>query len=403
MTQTNNLFIGIGGWASGTYAVGDMRSSAGNGYQCIRPGTSTGAPTGNGTLINNGGTAYWTFCAAIDFTDLPTAQAALPGTFTQPIIWQFFNCGPITTTLGTPFVQFFAGTVTSTTNNLTLTPAPGHGIRDALRRGVSPLALNSANGVTFQQPVGVGNVAYNYVGIANVAFDGLQFQDPTSNSASAIINGDTGSTGLIIRNCVIDGYGQVGDEMVYLPTTGALIANTMMIDRQAAGVNGRFVNFDTSGTGKVINSALVAVNNPGGSAVGILVNGGAASVTARNLALFGYGSPLVCQNITGAIVVDHCCTDVAAFDASTAVFACTDNGGELFSKSASNQFVSATSDFRYRPGSDFLNAGATDATDIPTVDDIARTKRPQGTAWDIGPIERPAPFALRRSPTRLRL
>ena len=61
-------------------------------------------------------------------------------------------------------------------------------------------------------------------------------------------------------------------------------------------------------------------------------------------------------------------------------------------KTYTSQFVDTGTtvgnrDFRAKTGADILDAGTTDSTNVPNANDIAKTARPQGSAWDIGAWE----------------
>lgn len=80
------------------------------------------------------------------------------------------------------------------------------------------------------------------------------------------------------------------------------------------------------------------------------------------------------------MTADHSLISAASLHASV-----TNGGSNLVSKTAANQFVSATADFRLKIGADCINAATPDLTDIATNDDIAMTQRPN--IWDIGAWE----------------
>jgi hypothetical protein len=61
--------------------------------------------------------------------------------------------------------------------------------------------------------------------------------------------------------------------------------------------------------------------------------------------------------------------------------------GNLYNLSAANQFVNPANDFRLKTTSNLIDAGRADAVDLPSAQDIYRTSRPQGSAWDIGAFE----------------
>src|SRR5579871_4797709 len=66
--QIKNIHFGLSAWSNKVFGPGARCSNAGNAYQCITGGSSTAAPTGTGSSINNGGAAVFKWLSAIDFT-----------------------------------------------------------------------------------------------------------------------------------------------------------------------------------------------------------------------------------------------------------------------------------------------------------------------------------------------
>jgi hypothetical protein len=380
MTITSNIHPNLSAWANGTFALGNRVSNAGNAYQCITAGSSTGAPTGTGGNINNGGAAHWKWLSAVDFTSLQAWWNSLPATLTDNVVSLSWNNGTVTCPASTFF--FDGQGVTAGSFSVTIGCAPGESFRDT----AGALAFNTANGVSFTAPATGTTNLYWFLQCDNVIIDGWQLKNPNSTSGAIMLCGSSGNAGLALRNCLLDGFPQLASAspFVYAPGLNATLVNTLIVDR---GTAYRFVDWDTTASGSAVNCTAVAVN--GNSSAAFFSQGSANQVKVRNCALFGYTTPVFSQNAVGSAVMDHCCTDVAAASiaAPAAGFGVTDNGGEQFSKTAANQFVSATTDFRLKAGSDCLNNGTTDTTDIPTADDIFRTHRPQGNNWDIGAFE----------------
>lgn len=349
-------------------------SNGGNAYQLIGAGTSgSGGPSGTGSSITDN-TASWRYLGLIDFTSLSAWTASLPTTLTQPMIGQLWNCGPLTTPAGTAYLTL-SGHTTSGTNTITLIAAPGDSFRDTLKTIATPLAFSVNIGTCFTLPNGVGGVNYLQITDANVIIDGLQFQDPLSTSNCTIIGG--GGSPTTVRNCLLDGFGQSGGSSMLQFDGRSSITNCLLIDRQAAGSAGECVRQDLANSVFVNNTIVNPNNNTGGSAYSTFNS--PTGVIFRNSAIFGYSVPFG-TNATGT-TVDH-----SAFSA-TSLATVTSGTGNLLSRTAANQFVSATTDFRLMAGADCLNTGVTDTTDIPSATDIIGTTRPQGTAWDIGAWE----------------
>jgi hypothetical protein len=375
-----NIHNGIAAWTgSATMLLGARRSNNGVAYQCVLGGitAANGGPMGTGSNILDG-TARWAFLSNIDFTDRSGAFASLPVTFSQSLMWLFWNDASQTTTAAVPFLNLIGHTMG--TNQLTLTAAPQDGLRTYLASQSRPLTSTTA-ATAFLEPQAVA-AAVNYLIIADptVVIDGLTFIDPTSASGSTILITQTGNTSLVVRNCIFDGYSQPGGAtMIALSAAGSvLFANCLFIDRQpAAGTFWAIFSGSANPTTlRFVNCTFVAVNSP--SAATPLLNPSGAGYICRNCAFFGYGG----SGGYAGFTLDHCATDQANFGAGI------DGGNNLFNLSMAATFVNPLQDFRLLGSSALLNAAVTDLADIPAGDDISALTRKQGAAWDIGCWER---------------
>lgn len=371
MALTSNIFVGITAWAPSTgYSVGNRRSNGGNGYQCIKAGTSasSGGPTGTGTSITDGG-AIWSYLASVDYVTVASWASGVPGTLSQPVVALIWNCGPITTTVGTAFFTL-SGHTTTATNNITIKAAPGDSFRDVLASNYSQaLFSGSSLGSSFVLPSsGSGGINYIEIDDANVILDGLQFIDPNSASGSTILR--VGGAGSIIRNSIFDGYSQVGGASIFdIEAPSTTVANTLVLERMGAGDNA--VTVYASEAIKLVESTFISLNKNTGN--GFLLQAGASGSYVRDCAIFGYSVPL---ESGAAVAFDHCATDASSFGSGA-----TDGGGNSTGLTASNVFVNASTDFRLKS---LLAIGATDTTDVPSADDIAGHKR---VAWNPGAWE----------------
>jgi hypothetical protein len=389
--NASNIHIGLPTWQiNHSYTIGQRVASTylgvTNAYQATSSGLSSATPpNGTGTTFPDG-TLTWKFLSHVDFTDLTTWAASLPATLTAPVVGFLWNNGTITTTAGTPFLTLGSSStqhVTSAINTITLKPAPGESIRDTLATGTVALAFNTTNGVSFTLPSGTGGVNYFDIYDSNVIFDGLQFRDPNSTSGSTILQQENTSTKLTVRNCIFDGYAQPGGAVMIQGGTGAFtLANALVIDRQASSPDLSVAISTQSTATRLVNVTLVAPNAPGSTGAGILANSAAAVIT--NTIISGYVNPQAVIGAGGPIAS----VSYSLFSNTTVGQGAVDNGNNLFSKTASNQFVSATTDFRLKTGADAINTATAALGDIPTADDIGRNPRPNGVAWDIGAWEK---------------
>lgn len=386
MTTTSNIHIGLASWiATHVYTTLGTRVNHSNvAYQLTTTGTSgaTG-PTGTGSSISDG-TCVWKWLSAIDYSSLSGWAASIPLPTTQPIVGLLWNDGEITGTVGTPFFTLnnFA---TNATNTATLKCAAGESFRDTLQGQATALAYSAANGVAIRCPSGNGGT--NYFNIANAYFtiDGIQFISPDSASNSGVINlGQNGT----ITNCLIDGYSQGGADLV--ANQGGLIANSIFIER---GTNTFDATINTFGAATTIINCTFIGLGPAGNTSTYSNSMSSGSSTFKNNIVIGYNGTTtvaVGNNLGATYNIDHCIFSNAS-NAFMSGNGGVDGGGNLFGKTAANQFVSGTVDFRLKQGADAINAGTTDTTDIPSADDLTKTSRPQGAAWDIGAWEYKVP------------
>ena len=404
MALVSNIHVGLAAWTgSGTsYTAGQRRSNGSNAYQCVTSGTgaASGGPTGTGLLIQDN-TAWWTYLSSIDYTTLAAWQSSLPtSVFTQSITGQVWNDGVIapTVTTNNDFMDISTGGTPTSTYPLVLTAAPGESFCDVIGRnpqGGTALAYSASNGVAFSYANVAGPSNGIYVEMPYVTISRIQIYDPSSSKLNTIVS--NGGSNFALDSCLVDAYARNGCPIFYSTATGVRVRNCLFVDRQASGTAYDPLYTDTANTTVYANCTVVGVNNPTGA--GAISNAGvAASVTVTNCAIFGYLGVDSSTNV-GSIGVDHC-----VFSSATNGNNNTDNGGNLFSKTASNNFVAATTDFRLKSRTaDCYNAGTVQSTYVPSLRDIAGTPRPQNGQWDVGCWEFLVPLVYRRNLTRLRM
>lgn len=384
MALTSNIHFGLSAWSAGSFTLGRRCSSGGNAYQCTTAGSSTTAPTGTGSVIPSG-TAVFKWLSAIDYTNIQAWYNGLPGTLTQPAITFLWNDANYTTTVGVPFLTM-GRVVTSASNNITITTAPGESFVDALAANPAlPLYFNAALGVNFTLPAaGAGGINYLTISDANVVISGIQFQDPNPNSGSTILY--TSQT-CMVQNCIFDGYSQGSGAYMIAPQLAGpsnsvfSFFNNLVVDHASSSIFTGTISGNYNGI--YANNTFIALNP---STLLICINDSSAAsgvvISQTNNTYIGYTNPdlvTLSQNTGSTINVDH-----GLFSSTTLTNAQVVLGsGNLFSQLTAGQFVSGTTNFRLVAGSTAINAGATATSRIPAAIDIIGTPRPSGS-WSIG-------------------
>lgn len=376
MTVTSNIHVGLSAWSNHTFVTGERCSNSSNAYECTTPGTSTSAPTGTATDVDNGGAAHFKWLSAIDYTTIALWEAGIPATLTEPIVGQLWNNGVIQCALGTILFQI-DGHVTTASFTITLKCAPGESIRDRMGT-LTPLTADSTKGVTIR---GIGSggptsVSYCWVSDDNVIFEGIQFVDPYAASASQMVI--CFNNNFRMDGCIIEGYSNstAGANLLDLPTgcTTATIVNTLFHDLATSGPRRCISSADAGATGiKVSNCTFISA-----STSCVAINNVSATTNAcvvKNCAAFGQtnaftGSTALAMGVSNTVM------GAASLPNATNVT------GNSFSKTAANQFISATVDFRLKIGADAINLGVADLTNIPTGEGFFREIRP--SSWDAG-------------------
>jgi hypothetical protein len=388
VTVVSNVHCFLPGWADANYSVGDRRSNAGNVYQCTVAGASHTPPTGTGSdIVTN--TAHWKFLSTADFTSLDVSALqswadSLPATLTQPMVAELWGATvPAVLATAGSAVLTLAGHTTTTTNTITVRPATGEGFLTKFAAApTTPFTYNRANGVAIEMPAsGFGGVNYVQVDDANVIFDGLQFADLNAASGATIIGG-AGSC--ILQNCIVQGATQTGGaEIIALSGDGVVLRNCLIIDKDTSTTDPTVF---ATGTGTVVvNCTFISTSALAGK---VALSAGGNDTTGeglvRNSVFVHYPFCYAATSGNGQWAVDHCAHTAAAFDIS---WCGTDGGGNLFSIVTTDVFLNVSNDYHLKAGSVCINAGVTDATNVPTSKDIFGTSRPQGVAWDVGAHE----------------
>lgn len=372
MTITSHIHSGLSAWTSATYSIGQRRSNSGNAYEVTTGGSSTSAPTGTGSAINNGGVAVWKWLSAINYTSIQAWRDAWPGTITQDLIGLVWNDAVITPVAGVNVLYSLWIDMAGFT--ATLKPAPGESFRD---KGPNiPLAYDQTKGVSILLPNGVGATNYFDIFSPNFTIQGLQIKDPLSISESTIIFPEPGAFNFKLLDCIIDGYSQAAGADLFPIGDTATIVNTLFVDRQPANSNNIPIHPQGSGA-TILNCVSVAINTQNGAWAIVSDTTAVGSVVVRNHVSIGYANSIATCNTLNAITIDHSATDQAALGTNV-----IDGGNNLVSQTPSALFTNAATDFRPKSGSQLIGHGVVDTTDNPAADDIWGLAR--GATWDIG-------------------
>ena len=379
MTVSFNVHYNLSAWATTTYSVGNRVSQSGAAYQCLKGGTASSAPSGTGSYIQPGDGLIWKWLSAIDYTSLQSWATAMFNAYNvsgQPdnFIVYLWNNGAITTTIGNSYLNqsgIAAGSFTTL-----ITCAPGESYRD--KGNGNALAFNAANGVAFDMPAtGAETGQYFYVVINNWTFSGIQFRDLNAAASAATIN-LSGNVCKVV-DCLFDGYAHV-----YTNGASVGVVNCVFINRCTTPLTAAWpVKWDNACTGGYVAgctaSCIGGSGGPGSVFVWLPATTGQA--TMINTAIFGCTNAIKSQNIVDGWNCNYCISDVSSFASDAVATNC------IFSATAANEYVSPTTDLRLKSGAQSIDNGEIDTTYNKTSDDIFRTHRPQGAAWDIGAYE----------------
>lgn len=364
--------------------MGARRSNVGNAYQVTTGGTSTSPPTGTGTGINNGGAAVWKYLSAVDFTTLQAHANGLASTPGQPVVALLWFSGGVVIAVSGTSILTLSGHTTSPTNTITYKCAPGESFKDVfVAAPTTPYAYSTSNGVCFQLPSS-GSSPINYFNIndSNVIFDGIQFKNPVGTNSGGIFGGSGAS--VTVQNCILDGFAQASQATaINISGAGLLVANSLFVTRNTTASSA--VVSTSGGTNTVVanNTFVHATLITGQHALDSGSNTTNGNCHSTNNIFFNYGSPY--QSASGTPWLSTTCAFSAASFAGNAG---TDAGGSVFGITGAATFVTFLTDLNPAFGASVLDVGTTDTTDIPAAIDAFGNSRPQGSAWDIGAVER---------------
>jgi len=385
LTVTSNIHTGLAAWSNHSFALNEACSNAGNAYRCTTAGSSTAAPTGTGTGINNGGVAVFKWLSTYGASDYSTIDAwvtSIPGTLAQAYEGLIWNNGDI---VRTTYVSI-TGHTTTAANIISLKCAPGESFADNPNRATNPLIPSASYGVQISRS---GNYSYNIILQEDYGLlDGLQLvRAPGAIHQNASLalgkNGSSGTT--TVSRMVVRGenFEQANNGIIGAGGSSSVDhVNCVFIDESVAGSGSPIWNGQNNSC-SFTNCVMIALNSQAG--FDAIHRNYSGTTTVTNCIIMGWGG-IGNANLTSGVARNNVVNWTSYPSGWT-------DTGTLFSKTAANQFVGIGTDFKLKAGADALNTGYTDTVHIPSATDIYGTTRPQGSAWDVGPYETPASSA----------
>lgn len=250
--------------------------------------------------------------------------------------------------------------VTGPNNYIELTTGPGQSFRDHAGKATNPLRADQTKGVLLTHGQGSSNVLEfgpPYTRISNLQI--------VNTAGYGIYCGGNGTTNCVLENLLIDSW-----DSAIRARNPNIVRNVIGIVR---GGTAKGIDFGFGYGSAAINTTIVRPSN-------LTVTGTAFSVSEAA------GLKLV--NCAGFGFTNFTNTTAAGCTNNASDVAITIGANNQESLTYGNQFVStvaASVDFRLKTGSNLINTGATDTTDLPAATDITGTARTD--TWDIGAWE----------------
>lgn len=373
MTATSNIHYNLTIWTSSTYSLGNRvftgSVGTGNVYQCTTAGSSTSAPTGTGSGINNGGVAVWKWLSLYNYATLGDWWTAQSTPLTQPIIGLLWNNGTIADNFG---IGLSGGTTKSSIiNTVTVTCAPGESFIDyQISNPSTALNIASSHGVFFSSDPSFGFFSAcnnEYLIVSNIQ----TINTRTDQYSGALLSGLSGLPNGVISatNCIFSAAGTM-DASNYGGTTNFTNCLCLITGTNVSAITGIFAE-----TTAIINCTVVATNT---TSVAALQNAFGHAATITNSIIVGFGTALDASSSSAT----YTSTTNIVSNATLGTGTINDTGSQT-NITASSLFVNAASDYRLLKTSVGFDTGTT----ISTTTDIFNTLRPQYAAYDIGCYE----------------
>lgn len=302
-----------------------------------------------------------------DYSTLQAWEDALPANLVTDGNSQVGECYNDSEFTAAGRLLLISGETTDATHTITLRCGSGQSFRDNVNVQTNALRYNATNGVALRSTA--SNAGYTVeIGAQFVTIDGLQISNPNA----AVLFRNTGAN-WIFKNCIVEGNTTAAsgyNAAVFEMDSNGVGTNSIIINR-LAGFDGILASVGAGGM-SLVNITCVKPSDLTANNVAFNLGYGG---TLKNCAGFGFNT-----FSAGSLSGNNNCSDKAISFGT----------GNQASKTYANQFqntLDATRDFRLKIGSDCIDTGVTDTINIPSSDDIAKTIRPSGTAWDIGAWE----------------
>lgn len=357
-----------GTFAIAAFAQGESLNFVGSGATGKLLDTdSTGA--GNGTYVTYGITAGNP--ATSDVVTGVTSAATCVLTSGTPtnvgIIWQGEQQNEELS--GTGIRVTITGSTSSATAYKHLTTVAGASFRDHASVQSNALRYNASNGAAIQG-TSVNNPTIS-ISEANVRLTGLQLNASGSNSRAITIN----AAGIIADFCIFEGTQTATgttDGILGINNNSPTIRNSVVVQKASAADH-----IIGTGTGSPLfyNVTIVAPDDLATAPVSIWLSGASGTVTCQNCSMFAGDAT---KAIKAGSATYNFTTSYSDISGTTGVTQAT------YSSEFQNVNV-ATMDFRIKTGAAGIDTGTTDATNAAI--DIAKTNRPNGSAYDVGAWE----------------
>lgn len=275
-------------------------------------------------------------------------------TLSTPEIGEFYNDAEFSETSVT-----LTGYVTDATNNATIRPATGQGFAGHASKLTNRLAYVQANGAALTCTAAY-TAAFRMT-VGNTTLQGLQIKG-TSFVCSSVVRMDVSTC--VLDGCICQQDSSFSSTYLCIHASRGTVKNCLAVVTSATAMSGMGTSYGANFYG----CTVVRGSNRSAAGTGISCAG---TVAIKNCAVFGFTTDQSGGTLTSTTNATDDTTPTTGFTGSLTYanqFVATDTSGNY--------------DFRSKTGSNLIDAGTTDATNMPT--DIVGTARPQGSSYDIG-------------------